>query len=111
MTPEDVVNRQLDAYNACDLDAFAQTYAADIKILDEQGKLICDGIKQLREVYGPLFKANPNQVAVIEKRIVGGPYVVDDETVIGRADGKTRHAVAIYQVTGEQISHVTLVRK
>ncbi len=110
-TPEQVVQKQLEAYNACDIEAFAATYTADIRILDESGKVTVDGIRQLRDVYGPLFTANPNQAAVIENRILAGPYVIDDETVIGRADGKTRHAVAIYKVTGDRISQVTLIRK
>lgn len=110
MTPEQVVQKQLEAYNACNLDAFAATYAENVHITDDSGKLICDGVKQLREVYGPLFAANPNQAAIIENRIAAGPYVIDAETVIGRADGKTRHAVAIYKVEGSKIVSVVLVR-
>jgi hypothetical protein len=111
MTPAEVVQKQLEAYNACDLDAFAATYTDSVRVTDESGKLFCDGLKQLREVYGPLFTANPNQAAIIENRIAAGPYVIDDETVIGRADGKTRHAVAIYKVEGDRISSVVLVRR
>ncbi|CAG0929844.1 hypothetical protein PLCT1_01163 [Planctomycetaceae bacterium] len=111
MTPEQVVQLQLEAYNACDVAAFAATYAENVRITDETGKLICDGVKQLREVYGPLFNANPLQAAIIENRIAAGPYVIDDETVIGRADGKTRHAVAIYKVEGDKIVSVVLVRR
>lgn len=110
MNPVDVVETQLTAYNACNLDAFAATYADNVHITDDGGKLICDGVKQLREVYGPLFAANPNQAAIIENRIAAGPYVIDAETVIGRADGKTRHAVAIYKVEGSKIVSVVLVR-
>ena len=36
--------------------------------------------------------------------------MIDAETVIGRADGKTRHAVAIYKVEGSKIVSVVLVR-
>lgn len=110
MSPEQVVEKQLTAYNACDLDAFAATYAENVRITDESGRLICDGVKQLRDVYGPLFAANPNQAAIIENRIAAGPYVIDHETVIGRADGKTRHAVAIYRIENDTIVSVVLVR-
>jgi hypothetical protein len=111
MTPEEVVQKQLDAYNACDIDAFAATYSPEIKIHDGSGKLICDGLKRLREIYGPLFDDNPNQIAIITKRITGGDWVVDDEVVIGRKDGKRRNAVAIYRVQGDVITHITLVGK
>ena len=111
MTPEEVVQKQLDAYSACDIEAFAATYTDDVKVVDGEGVVRCDGIKQLREVYEPLFDANPNQIAVITKRITAGNWVIDDEEVIGRADGKRRNAVAIYRVTDGLISHVTLVAK
>lgn len=111
MTPEEVVQKQLEAYNQCDIDAFAATYTDDVKVVDGNGKVRCDGIAQLREVYGPLFKANPHQVAIITKRITATDWVIDDEEVIGRADNVRRNAVAIYRVKGDKIWHVTLVAK
>ncbi|MCA8910420.1 MAG: nuclear transport factor 2 family protein [Planctomycetes bacterium] len=111
MTPEQVVQKQLEAYNQCDLEAFAATYTEDVQVVDGTGKTVCDGLQKLREVYGPLFKANPHQVALITKRITAGDWVIDDEEVIGRADNKRRNAVAIYRVRDDRIYHVTLVAK
>ena len=111
MTPEAVVQAQLDAYNSCDLDAFAATYARDIQILDGAGEKICTGAAELREIYGPMFEANPHQIAVILSRITGGDWVIDDEEIIGRADNVKRHAVAIYRVRDDRISQVRLIRK
>ena len=111
MTPEQVVQKQLDAYSMCDLDAFAATYAEDIKIVDGTGAVKCEGLAKLREIYGPLFKANPHQIALITKRITAGDWVFDEETVIGRADGKTRHAAAVYRVKDGLINHVMLIAK
>ena len=111
MTPEQVVQKQLEAYNQCDIEAFAATYTDDVKVVDGTGKVVCEGLAQLREVYAPLFEANPHQVALITKRITDGDWVIDDEEVIGRADNKRRNAVAIYRVTGDRIRHVTLVAK
>lgn len=111
MTPEQVVQKQLDAYSMCELDAFCDTYAADVKVIDGTGKVVCEGLDQLREIYGKLFKANPHQIALITRRITGGDWVIDDETVIGRADNKTRNAVAIYRVKDDKITHVTLIAK
>lgn len=111
MTPEQVVQKQLEAYNQCDIEAFAATYTEDVKVVDGAGKMICDGLTKLREVYAPLFQANPNQMALITKRITAGDWVIDDEEVIGRADNIRRNAVAIYRVKGDRICHVTLVAK
>jgi len=105
------VDKQLEAYNACDVDAFAATYTPDVKVVDGDGKVRCDGIASLRDVYGAVFKANPHQMVVILKRITAGEYVIDEEEVIGRADNKRRHAVAIYRVKGGLIAHVTLLAK
>jgi hypothetical protein len=110
-TPEAVVQRQLDAYSACDLEAFVATYHPDIRIHDGNGKLLCTGHEQLRAIYGPLFRDNPGQMAIITRRITGGDWVIDDEEVIGRADGKRRHAVAIYRVQDGLISEITLISK
>jgi uncharacterized protein (TIGR02246 family) len=111
MTPEQVVQKQLDGYNACDVDAFAAMYADDAKIVDGDGKPRCEGLTQIREVYGAMFKANPHQMCVVLKRITAGDYVIDDEEIIGRADNKRRHAVAIYRVKSGRIAHVTLIAK
>ena len=111
MTPEQVVQKQLDAYSQCDIDAFAATYSDDVKIVDGENNVICEGVAKLREIYGPLFKANPHQMAVITRRITAGDWVIDDEEVIGRADKKRRKAVAIYHVNNDRITFVRLVSK
>jgi hypothetical protein len=111
MTPEQIVQKQLDAYSQCDLDAFAATYTKDVKVVDGAGRVLCDGIADLRRVYGPLFESNPNQMAIITQRITARDYVIDDETVIGRADGKRCRAVAIYRIREGRIAHVTLIPK
>lgn len=110
MTPVQVVQAQLDAYNRCDLNAFAATYADGVVIVDGQGREICRGLARLREIYGPLFAENPHQFAVITNRISGGDWVIDQEEVVGRADNVRRSAVAIYRVRDDRIDHVTLIR-
>jgi len=110
-TPEAVVQHQIDAYNACDLNAFAETYSSGIVVRRGDGGIICKGQKALRELYGKLFHENPDQMALIMSRITGGEFVVDDEEVIGRADGKRRRAVAIYRVCNGLIDEVTLISK
>lgn len=110
MTPTQVVQAQLDAYNKCDIEAFVATYSADVFIQDDTGKELCKGHKKLREIYGPMFRDNPNQFAIITNRIAAGSHVIDQEEVVGRADNVRRRAVAIYKVQGDVITHVTLIR-
>ena len=97
MTPADVVQRQLEAYNARDLEAFAATYADDVRLYRmpavEPG---VTGKEQLRTVYRQRF-ASPNLHAEIVTRIVLGNKVIDHERVVGIREHAI-DAVAVYEV-------------
>lgn len=110
MNAADVVQKQLEAYNACNLDAFLACYAPGAVIVDGEGNEMCHGTARLREVYGPVFRDNPHQFAIVLNRIAAGPYVVDDEEIEGRADNIRRRAVLIYRVQDGLIQHVTVIR-
>ncbi|MBI5503040.1 MAG: amidohydrolase family protein [Deltaproteobacteria bacterium] len=97
--PESVVQEQLDAYNARDLERFVATYAPDAVVLRlPAGEVLARGAEQLRETYGKLFSRNPGLRATAVQRTVEGPWVVDHELVVGIADRPYLHAVAIYRV-------------
>jgi len=102
--PEAVVQRQLDAYNAHDINAFLATYSADAQLFEHPSKLLASGLAQLRERYIARFK-EPNLHAVIAKRIVMGNVVIDHEKVtrtFPEGTGKLE-AVAIYEVQNGKI--------
>jgi len=108
--PEAVVQAQLDAYNARDIDAFVATYTNDAELFEHPAKLLAAGSAQLRERYGARFK-DPILHAAIVKRIVMGNVVVDHEKVTrtfpegrGLAD-----AIAIYQVENGKIAKAWLI--
>ncbi len=46
MSPEAVVQRQLDAFNARDIDALMATYADDIELFEHPAKLLAAGAAQ-----------------------------------------------------------------
>jgi hypothetical protein len=78
-----VVQRQVDAYNAHDLDAFAGTYAADV-IIQRRGEVYLSGIASLRERYGRTFAKFPNlRVRIVERRLEGDRLVLDHEVASG----------------------------
>ena len=103
---EAVVNLQLEAYNARDIDGFVATYSEDIEIY-KKGKLIMKGHKQLRESYSSLFNNTPNLYCRIENRILINNKVIDKENVI--ANERIIEAVAIYEVLEGKIQKVTFV--
>jgi len=97
MGPVDIVQEQLEAYNARDLDRFAATYSGDIRIYRmpaTEPSII--GHAQLRETYAKRFSA-PGLHATIVGRIVMGNKVVDHERVVGIKDVPIE-AVAVYEV-------------
>lgn len=95
--PVEAVDRQLDAYNARDIDAFVACYADDLVIVDAAGTEQTRGRTQLEEQYGPWFAGNPELHADVVARMVIGEFVIDHERVSGTPDGDIE-AVAIYQV-------------
>ncbi len=106
-TPEAVVQAQLEAYNARDIDAFVATYADDVQLFELPDKLLLRGADQLRERYTKRF-ADERLHATIVNRIVLGNTVVDHERVrltLPQGPG-TVEAIAIYEVRDGKISTV-----
>ena len=108
--PEAVVQRQLEAYNAHDIDGFLATYAADAQLFEHPAKLLASGHAQLREHYVARFK-EPNLHAVITKRIVMGRVVIDHEIVTRTfPEGPGRlEAAVIYEVRDGRIVKAWLI--
>jgi hypothetical protein len=106
--PEPIVQKQLDAYNARDIESFLATYTNDVKLYNFPGTLNTDGLDAMREGYGGMFESTPDLHAAISNRIVIGNMVIDQEEVT--ANGSKFSAVAIYEVANGKISKVTFVR-
>jgi hypothetical protein len=103
--PVDVVQRQLEAYNARDLERFAATYSDDIAIYRmpaTQPAIV--GKEQLRATYRQRF-ASAGLHAEILARVVLGNKVIDHERVTGIRDTPLE-ALAIYEVAAGLIRAV-----
>lgn len=110
MGPDDAVERQVQAYNARDVDGFIACYAKDVVIEDAEGQPLMSGRAAMRERYGLLFADSPELHAEIVTRIRVGSYVIDEERVTGRPDGEL-HAVAVYRLDGDgRIDRVRFLR-
>jgi hypothetical protein len=105
VTPESVVQRQLDAYNARDVDVLLATYADDAQQFEFPATLLISGATQLRERITARF-SEPNLHAKLIKRIVMGQVVIDHEEVtrtFPEGTGKLE-LVAIYEVRAGKIA-------
>lgn len=106
--PVEVVQAQVDAYNAHDIDAFASCYADNATINNLSGKRpAIVGLPALKKVYAFLAKEPKEFHVVIVQRAVTGPTVVDHERVIGLpADKGQPEAIAVYEVRNGKIQNV-----
>lgn len=105
---EALVQKNLDAYNARDIDAFMADYADDIKLYAYPNTLQTDGKEAMQKSYKDWFDRVPDLRAFIKKRIVIGNKVIDEEQVT--ANGKIFNAVAIYEVNNGKITKVTFIQ-
>jgi hypothetical protein len=78
--PESVVQRQLDAFNARDIDALMATYADDAQQFEHPATLLVSGAAQVRERTMSRFQES-NLHARLIRRIVMGQVVIDHEEV------------------------------
>lgn len=77
MTPEELSDRQLDAYNRADLDAFCSCYAEDVRVYFGE-ELEIEGLADFRSRYEAKFAAG-NFGATVPRRLVLGSHCVDEE--------------------------------
>jgi len=80
LSAEAIVQRQLDAYNRRDIDAWLATYAEDAQQFEHPATLLASGHAQIRARSEPRF-AEPNLHARLIKRTVMGNIVIDHEDV------------------------------
>ena len=110
MSASDIVQAQLEAYNAQDLEAFCACFSADA-VLAELNSVVTHADKAaVRRRYAELFAQYPKNHAELINRIEVGNVVVDEER-IERAPGEAPfRAIAIYTVKSGLIARVDFVR-
>jgi hypothetical protein len=107
--PEPFVKRQLDAYNARDLERFVREYTEDVVAyrLPDPKPLVVG-----RDAFAAHYRDHrfnlPNLHAQLVRRMVFGNKVIDQERVLGVHDAPLDVA-AIYEVTPHGIAKVWFV--
>ncbi|WP_405608930.1 nuclear transport factor 2 family protein [Polaribacter sp. Asnod1-A03] len=108
VTPEDLAQQQLDAYNLRDIEAFLEPYAEDVEVYTFPNTLNYKGKETMRKRYGKMFKDVTNLHCELENRIVKGNVVIDKERV--QFNDKIIEALAIYHIENNKIKKVYFVR-
>jgi len=113
MTPKEVVQKQLEAYNNRDIEGFMSVIADHITMHDfDTGETTLEGYENCKKVYADLFEASPNLHSKILTRTVFDNKVIDYEYITGRKGSETPiELVLIYEVINEKISKITILRK
>lgn len=103
--PEVIVQAQLDAYNARDIDTFMRYWAADAQYFEHPNTLLANGAAQIRERHLARFQ-EPNLFGRLINRMVMGNRVIDHEIVTRTFVEGAGHisVIAIYEVTDDQIA-------
>jgi hypothetical protein len=107
-TPEKLAQKQLDGYNAHNIDAFVEPYADDVEIYNFPNTLLMKGKEEMRKSYQKYFESTPKLHCELKNRVVQGNTVIDHEYITGVNTPFT--AVAIYQIDNGKIKKVYFVR-
>ena len=108
----DIVDAQIEAYRARDVEQFLAHYADDISVLLFDGTPMFADKQVMREQYGKLFADSPDLSVTIASRMTAGAFVVDQEEISGFHFGDMpteMTALSIYQVTDGKIAKLMLL--
>jgi len=114
ITALQVVQEQLDAYNAGEIDRFMSVFADSISFVDfKTGRLSLEGKDQVRQRFDDYFAASPNFQSNLAGRIHFDNVVIDHEKITGsRGSEEMFEIVMIYEVNEDgKIFRASSVRK
>ncbi len=112
MTPEAIVQKQLDAYNNRNIEDFAACHTENITLYSfSQNTPYVEGKNQLREMYGVIFNESPQLYSKLLNRIVMNNTVIDYEEIVGRKGIDILELIAIYEIKNGLINKAHFIRK
>jgi hypothetical protein len=112
MSPEQVIQKQVEAYNSRDIDTFVACHHKEVKLYTfPETNPFAVGQHRIREIYADVFDMSPTLHTKILNRMSFGNTVIDHEIVTGRKGIGHLELIAIYQVEADQIISARFVRQ
>lgn len=112
MSPEAIVQKQVNAYNTRDIDQFAACHHPEVELFNFAETVpFTVGTTKLYAVYQDIFERSPNLNTEILHRIVLGNRVIDHERITGRKGVDLLEMIAIYEIEDGLIRKAHFMRK
>jgi uncharacterized protein (TIGR02246 family) len=108
----EVVDAQIEAFRARDIERFLAHYADDASVVTFDGTVMFGTKDIMREAYGRLFADSPDLRVTIAGRVTEGEFVVDEEHLSGFHFGDMPTdlvSVAVYRVRNGKITRLMLL--
>ncbi|WP_430411894.1 nuclear transport factor 2 family protein [Kordia sp.] len=106
-----IVQKQVEAYNARNIQAFSALFSDDVKMYDFPKKLRSSGKAELEKRFGQMFKNTPDLFSYIEDRIASGNTVIDHEKVTFKKDEPAKEFIVMYIVENDKITEVYYIKR
>jgi imidazolonepropionase-like amidohydrolase len=107
-TPDALVQRQVNAYNQRNIEAFLEPYDDEVEVYTFPDKLRYKGKDKMRKSYAGMFEETPNLHCNVVSRIIKGNVVIDQEKV--QFLDEVIKAVAIYHIENNKIKKVYFLK-
>jgi hypothetical protein len=114
LTPAELAEAQLIAYNNGDVESFMAVFHEDISIWnfgDNEPQV--KGFEEVKKIYAALFEASPNLNSKVVNRTIIGNKVLDYEYITGRGGNFNEpfFLVMIYEMKEGKIWKATAIRE
>ena len=106
----DIAQKQLDAYNAQDLETYVSFFAEDCVVSGLNGVPTETSRAAITIRYAKAFAQFPENKAILKGRIAVGNTVVDHELVIRAPGGEQFEIIAIYTFRDGLIARVDFAK-
>lgn len=110
MSNLDIAQKQLDAYNAQDLDTYVSYFTEDCIVSGLNGVPTETTREAIKARYAKAFAQYPQNKAELKNRIVVGNTIVDHELVIRAPSGEQFEIIAIYTFRDGLIARVDFAK-